>query len=402
MGSEIDNTSSNPLELELTTPQFIRGQYKDPLPRPMGKPLEEGNESTELEDFPNIKEPFKDSLEKISSIDDSIKPEILGFNLAVSLQGFQILAQQQIDNLDPSSPAVVFLPKFAQLYQNMLLNAGDLVGAQGVFGASKLIIDHKISQGETSDISEEKINSKNELQSSSQEKVTNAFANAVASTQGTGKIAWMAGTAYTAFLVNYWEMLSILKEMKAVDGNIQIQGMNMMVEMAKNTAEAVKNAAETRFWKHIAMAIVDGVSAGVAVAATAISIGATTKMRPEEKEVQNSAGQMEKVPDPKAKAANARWQSISTAAHTISQATDSGQKAINNVIQGTMELKAAEYDALKEVLQTFRQIMQMQADRGQDAFKQNSDLITQLIQQIDAMGQKIAEAQAKALTVSKS
>lgn len=433
MSMNVDNKTPgfNPAEIGLVAPKEVGKQYMDPVTRPLGAPLGEGDDGSPqgLKGSPKAQEVFKDTLESVSSTDASLSPEVLGFNLAIGLQGFQVLAQQQIDNLDPASPAIVLLPRLAQVYQNMLLNAGDLVGAQGAFGASKLVIEHKISQGETaSDISGLKTDGKSEITGApatnedikvntsglkangkdvdigappTNEEVTNAFAAAVAETPGTGKIAWMAGTSYTAFLVNYWEMMSILKEMKALDGKIQIEGMNMMVQLAKDTADAIMDAAETRFWEHIAMAIVDGVSAGVTVAMTAASVGFTMKMKAEmDTDVKQKGGTTKTVTADEIKVSNIKWQAMAAGAGGLGQATGSAEKAIDNVIQGAMELEASKYDAIKEVLQAFRQVMQMQADRAQDSFNKNSDLIKELLNQLDQMGAKIQEAQAKALSRS--
>lgn len=429
----IDNKTPgfNPTEIGLVAPKEVGKQYMDPVTRPLGKPLGEGDEDAQgLKGSPRAQEIFKDTLEAISTTDASLSPEALGFNLAIGLLGFQNIAQQQIDNLDPASPAIILLPRFAQAYQNLLLSAGDLVGAQGAFGASKLVIDHKIAQGETAgDISGLKTDGKSgiagagneDLKTNNSDLKTNGHTSEDTKTNNSdlktdgitneevttpGGNPWMAGTSYTAFLVNYWEMLSILKEMKELDGKIQVEGMNMMVQLAKDAAEAILNAAETRFWEHIAMAIVDGVSAGVTVAMTVVSVGAQTRMKAEvDTDVQvkggpAKGGTTKTVKAEQIKVNNMKWQAVSAGAAGLGQASGSMEKAVNNVIQGVMELEAAQYDALKEVLQAYRQVMQMQADRGQDSFNKNTDLIKELIQQIDRMGQVIQEAQAKAMSRS--
>lgn len=369
---------------------------------PFDEPLGEvGKEKQELENT-NIKDTLetnsKDNFAETNFL-DSLTTQSLGFNLSMGVMSLQKLAQDQIDHLNSAIPVVVFLPRYAKIFQEMLLKAGDLAGAEGALGEAKLKNQHKIEQGDTgTDISGLKTEGRSANAQTAMDEANNEN---VASANVQPKVAnftpnpWMEGTAYTAFLVNYWEMLSVLKQMKEVDGNIQIQGINMMVFLAKNTSDTIKDAAQTRFWKHIAMAIVDGVGAGVTVGATAISIGASFRMKAETK-IQNEKGEL--VTDPKIKAYNKRVEAISAGAQAVSQSSGSAEKMANNVIEGSMELEASQYDALKEVLQAFRQVMQMQAERGQDAFKQNTDLITQMIQQIDAMRQKIAEAQAKALS----
>jgi hypothetical protein len=219
-----------------------------------------------------------------------------------------------------------------------------------------------------------------------------------------GGNAWFAGTPYVAFLTYYQEMLRALMEMKEVDGKTQVTSMNMMVELAEDTAEAILDAAETRFWEHIAMAIVDGASACMTMVLTFASVAAMAKQKPEVEVKPTKGGAGVKAQKgmtvEEVKQYNLKWQRISTLFEGASRASQSAEKSINNVIQGVMELKAAQYEAQKEMLQTFRQVQQTQADRSLELFRQNSELITQLIQQIDQMRSKIIEAQMKALSRS--
>ena len=399
MSVSIDNSQPfDPTKLGLPPPKSSGDQYANLVSRPGGPPLGEGDNTVKKGTAKATGEPssIQDVLEEIKLAEANLPPELLGLNFGISMKSIGIMAQNQLDTLDPTNPSVPILLKYIQIVQNFELASGDLVGALGTQGAQKLAERQKIAVGDN----DAKVAGAANVQANAATAndpvgAANVQSSAVAATSSAAN-PWLSGNSYVAFQINYWLMLKALKEMKEVEGKTQVASLDMMVELAKDTAEAILDAAETRFWEHIAMAIVDAVSVGITIGFTVASVASTMKMKAEVGDADGSGFKSSKA----IKVRNMKLQAISQGFEGLSRATQSAEKSADNIIQGVLELKAAQYDALKEILQTYRQMQQMQADRALESFKQNTEMIAQLIQQLDQMRSKIMEAQAKALSRS--
>lgn len=332
-----------------------------------------------------------------SALDETIT-ELRNLNVLMQIWGASSdPLKDQLDSLDPSHPALPILQELVEI-SHQALKSGDLGGVKvnaPQEQVKRTSTDDKID-GHSSDISD--------AIDTGEEVLRNAGTGGATYTTTVGGNPWLAGNVYVAFLVNFMEMMKTLKESKIVQGDIEIATMGMIVELAKSAADAIMEAAKSRQMVHIVSAVMAGVSLVASVASFACMTVSAYKSF-------GAAKGMEKVgPDPtqasidKVNINNSATQAKIGGYNQFFQLAQAGSSIAQSISQfGTSltqamsETVVAEKEGIKEILQAYRQIAQHQMEKSTEAFKAQTDLISQLIQQIDQMRQKLHEAVAGSL-----
>lgn len=368
--------------ISLNPPDASGDPYSNNVTRPGGVPLGGGgvNPNTVLNKILGYSQ--TDTMESAAPAD--VKAFLAGFNIGIQLFQNSLSPEQQIqlqtDNLDPANPAASIIMKYVKLSDDAL-KAGNLAGTS-------------VTTTELRDTQ-----ATNNVQGTE-----NAAATEKTHATSPKGNPWLAGNAYTQFVVSYFALVAILKDMKAIDSQLEIQGMQQVYDLAKQTAETIMAAAKERAMMHIMEAVIAGVSTAVTLGLTAVSVAQTSKMAVEKDgalDPRDSSGTKTFETKADAQKYNRDLAGGKLGTVTIQQgylpALQTGSKTMDSIVQAIFELKAAYYDALKEILQAYRTIAQQQMDRASDSFKSESDLITQVIQQLDQMRQKLFEAIAASL-----
>lgn len=180
----------------------------------------------------------------------------------------------------------------------------------------------------------------------------------------TGGNKWLAGNVYVAFLVEFMELQRILMQNKVVQGQVELQGMNLTVELAKTTADMIMDIAKTNQMIHIVTAVMAAVS--IVASAVALGMSAGGKLTFEQSTmVTTMSSQLEKM---------------TTAA-----------------LQAATDITIAEKEGRKEVLQAYRTIAQQQTEKSAEAFKASTDAIVSLLQVLDKIRDGLQQAVAASL-----
>lgn len=180
----------------------------------------------------------------------------------------------------------------------------------------------------------------------------------------TGGNKWLAGNVYVAFLVEFMELQKILMQNKVVQGQVELQGMNLTVELAKTTADMIMDVAKTNQMIHIVTACMAAVS--IVASAVALGMSAGGKLTFEQSTmITTMSSQLEKM---------------TTAA-----------------LQAATDITIAEKEGRKEVLQAYRTIAQHQTDKSSEAFKASTDAIISLLQVLDKIRDGLQQAVAASL-----
>lgn len=401
--------------IQLDPPGAEGAQWDNMVTRPGGVPVGQGpneNEYFSPDAAKNaIKNLSKDEIDAVLEGDLFLSP--IGTQLKLVMHSSPTnLVQTQLDNLDPSSPTIPLIKKFIEISEN-LLRQGNIIAAQGTQGAKKQIEgmaeankdgfapltaveQQKQAEGVTAGIGA--LNADDiTARKTKLDKAYSEGASALANVQ-TSSNKWLAGNAYVEFLVNYWEMLLMLKESKIVDSRIEIAGIEMFMELAKNAADAIMDRAHEAFVMKIVSAVMAAVNIVVIAVTTAVSVAMTMRMKAEQKQTvkdSDSPGGTREMTKAEVRLHNKKlegsWYGTMTM-QSIQQGLTNSTKVIDNIVGAIQELNMAKYEALKEMLVAYRQMAQMQFDKSAEAFKSNSELITQVIQQIDQIRAKLQEA----------
>lgn len=244
---------------------------------------------------------------------------------------------------------------------------------------------------------------------------------------------WLQGNVYVAFLEAFMEMMRILKESKAAEGGIEIKMMQATVEMAKVEARTIMKIAEEQRMNYIVGAVFAGISCGI----SAVSLGMTSvnlaRMVRPDPPVGQAPNTTEVKPrmepntsDPQTNAQNAAdynarrtvyenaerpsafggtytlagcgrniqfWGSLAAFGQSLNQMA-------TNATQAATAIPIAQQEGYKTMVQTYRQMLQHIMEKATEKFKQDTDQIAQLINTLDSIRQKLAEAVAAALRKS--
>lgn len=308
----------------------------------------------------------------------------LGLTFAFSIESAKQEALNQI-GLNPGSPAIPILRNFISLADDML-KKGDLHSALGAQAAEEYL--EQISPTERG-------KTRNTSAVAGPGNADAAAAAARVSYVVVGN-PWLRGNAYTAFLVNYAEMLRILKQAKEADGKIQLAGMAMFMELAHNTADTIMEAAKEKQMMYIAQAVCAAVTIAITIGTTAASCIQTSRMKAEvaSSPSTQSKGEM-KAEVAQIKLRNEKLQGGLGGVNfwqAMQQVGISSGKFTDSLLSAIFEPIIAKYEALKELLSAWRQMAQQQQEHSGDSFKQETDTIAATIQALDQMRAKLQEA----------
>lgn len=191
----------------------------------------------------------------------------------------------------------------------------------------------------------------------------NSANNVISFAKSSGGNKWLGGNVYVAFLTEFMDLQRMLMRNKEVQGQVEIQGMNLVVELAKTTADMIMDVAKTQQMIHIVSAVMAAVSMAVSVVAMSAGL---------------KSGSMEQ-------------------ASMISTMGSQVEKLSTSTIQAATDITIAEKEGRKEVLQAYRTIAQRQMDKSGEAFKASEDAIMQLLQTLDKIRDGLQQAVAAAL-----
>jgi hypothetical protein len=412
----IDPTSMNNASfgISLNPPGAEGDPFSNNVTYANGKPLG-GGDSVNHDSLINNLLGYVDTLESSEDTSSDVKAALSGFNIGVLLMYNNMSPEQQlqmqIDSLDPSNPVAPILLKYVKIADDAL-KSGDLAGVSVHLSAKSTVATSETDEPNQATESAKRAVAPSETDEPTQTTGTDK----TPTTEGTADPQvvvekgnpWLVGNAYTQFVTSYAKILEVLKEMKEIDSKLELEGMAQIYELAQQSAQTIKDAAKERAMMHILQAVMAGISIAFTVGMTAVSVYQTTKFKVEENSVtdpttgvisgpttKDATGKEVGMTKAQAKDFNRNLTSGGLGTMTIQayiQAVQAGAKAMDDIIQAIFEVRAAEYDALKEILQAYRTIAQHQMDRAVDGFKSESDMITQLIQQLDQMRQKLMEA----------
>lgn len=184
-----------------------------------------------------------------------------------------------------------------------------------------------------------------------------------------GGNSWLAGNVYVLFLMEFMELQRILMKNKAVQGKVELASMNMIVELAKSTAEAIMETAKINQMIHIVTAVMAAVAIAMSIGGIAYGAIGTAK---------GSVYALDR-------------------GTMIGQMGPSFEKFATSITQAATDIAIAELEGLKEMLQAYRQIAQKQMDKAGESFRASEEQITQAIQALDKIRDGLQQAIANAL-----
>lgn len=173
---------------------------------------------------------------------------------------------------------------------------------------------------------------------------------------------WLSGNVYTSYLLIFMEMQRILMKNKVVQGKVEMNGMNLVLELARATADVIMELAKINQMIHIVTAVMSAVAIVVSIGGLGISFSkgfGTSAI-----DIGSMIGQL-----------GAQLEKMATAA-----------------VQAATDLTIAEKEGKKEVLQAYRQIAQHQMDKAGEAFKADAEQINALIQALDKIRDGLQQA----------
>lgn len=251
--------------------------------------------------------------------------------------------------------------------------------------------------------------------------------NAPLAVQGKTNI-WLSGNVYVAFLEAFMEMMRMLKQSKAVEGNIEVNMMKATVDFAKTEARLIMKIAKQQQTMYIASAVFAGFTCGLSIASlgmTSLNIGRIQANRFKEpapdpmSEGVNTAGERVRKNPNQLADETAHWEARRSAHdNTTIEGTNysvtSLQQSIamwggisamaqslnsmgTNIFQASIAIPVAMMEGYKTMVQVYRQMMQHIMEKATDKSKQDTEQIAQLISLLDSIRQKLADAVAAAL-----
>jgi hypothetical protein len=201
--------------------------------------------------------------------------------------------------------------------------------------------------------------------------------------QGVGGNPWLSGNAYVTFLMVFMEMQRMLMQNKVVQGNIELAGMNMTVELAKARADLIMEIAKQNQMIHIVTAVMSAVSIGISVFGLVGAGKAASKTTPD------AAGKW----SPFSKTGGLTMESWTT----VGQMGAAFEKLATSITQAATDINIAAKEGRKEVLQAYGALVQRIMEKAGEAFKSQEDMIQQLIQTLDKIRDNLQQAIAGSL-----
>lgn len=199
---------------------------------------------------------------------------------------------------------------------------------------------------------------------------------------------WLAGNVYVAFLIAFIDLQRLMMKNKVVQGTIELASMNMITELAKSSADAIMAIAKTNQMIHIATACMSAASICVTVGSMVggAVAAARTKITPS-----TEAGKPPVVTQGKAAfLTEAQWNSVGLMAP---QAEKMGTAAS----QAATDVSIAQKEGLKEMINSYKTIAERQMSKSAEIFKDSTDAITKLLQDLDKIRSDLSQAVAAAL-----
>lgn len=213
--------------------------------------------------------------------------------------------------------------------------------------------------------------------------------------------AWLAGSAYVVFLICFMEMMEALKNAKIASGQKETFDMAMVFQYGKDLGKAIEDVANKQFMMHVAAACAAGIALAISVVSAAQIASAGAKMADSsfqepappkgaseaEMKQYNAAKEFHENSSGYTKAYQSMqyWQTMGGIAQSMTQ-------FVTNLTQALIDIPVAKLEALKELIQALKTIMQHMMEKASDQFKANTDMIAQLIQLLDSIRQKLQEA----------
>jgi len=192
---------------------------------------------------------------------------------------------------------------------------------------------------------------------------------------------WLQGNVYVTFLLVFMELQRILMQNKVVQGGVELAGMNLVVELAKTTADMIMDIAKMNQMIHIVTAVMSGVAIVFSVGGIALSSGLAQK----------GAFKAGLVDSPKAKANSLDMGGV------VGGLGASFEKMATAATQAATDITIAEKEGYKEVLQAYRQLAQHQMDKAGESMRSSEDQIQQLLQGLDKIRDGLEQAIAASL-----
>lgn len=177
---------------------------------------------------------------------------------------------------------------------------------------------------------------------------------------------WLSGNVYVGFLIVFMQMQRIMMKNKVVQGQIELNSMNLVTQLAQTTSDLIMNVAKQNQMIHITTAVMSGVS--IAVTVGGLAYGAMS----------SSPGALE------------RGSAIGSMGSQLEKLTTASMQAATDISIATQEGR-------KEVLSAYRQIAQTQMQKAGDAFKTSADAIVQLLQTLDKIRDGLEQAVSASL-----
>lgn len=199
--------------------------------------------------------------------------------------------------------------------------------------------------------------------------------------QGVGGNPWLSGNAYVTFLVAFMEMQRMLMQSKVVQGNIELAGMNMTVELAQARADLILEIAKQNQIIHIVTAVMSAVSICISIFGL------------------YGAGKAAKATTPEAPG---KWAPFGPGLameswSTIGQMGMSFEKMATGITQAATDINIATKEGRKEVLQAYGALVQRIMEKAGETFKSQEDAIQQLLQTLDRIRDNLQQAIAGSL-----
>jgi hypothetical protein len=329
--------------------------------------------------------------------------------------------QTYLNNIDPTNPGMAPIRALLVAADNELksgkvggisFSARAKVSADGtvVDGSGNVLSDDKSKEAayntqkvfsgdvyaNVRDSLDDNFNNMDKLQDNIGEGLDAARANNSTATadvkfsQGIGGNPWLAGNVYVAFLISFIELQRLMMKNKMVQGQIELATMNMITELAKSSADAIMAIAKTNQMIHIATAVMSAVSIAITIVSMVGAVKAASRTKAAE------PAQPGKPPPPPPPPG--RFAGLSAEQFTmIGTMSTQLEKMSTASVQAATDLSIAQKEGLKEMIQSYRTIQERQMNKSSEIFKDNSDAIVKLIQDLDRVRQDLAQAIAAAL-----
>jgi hypothetical protein len=94
--------------------------------------------------------------------------------------------------------------------------------------------------------------------------------------------SWFTSNAMVAFEITFMEMVNTLMKTKMAEGQVQLKGFSLVMELANDASQCILNAANAQYTQHLAAAVCAGVGMVTTIACTCASSAVSGKMQEEE------------------------------------------------------------------------------------------------------------------------